>query len=188
MNKLENDKMPKRLTATEKWTDPWFCSLTDNEKLFWLYLLDNCNHAGIWEPNWFMFGVYVRNFTFKAEHFQGRIVDLGVKWFIPKFIDFQYGGIAKLNPENKAHASVLALLEKEGASKGLARGLLAPKDMVMVKDKDTEKEVLHKDKVNNKKPPLKAESTNGFDQFWKAYPKKRARQGAFLAWQKNNPL
>lgn len=136
--------MPKRFTATEKWVDPWFCSLTDNEKLFWVYLLDNCNHAGIWEPNWFMFSVYVKNFVFNAEKFKGRILEVGKKWYIPKFVEFQYG---ILQPGNRAHDSVIAILEKEGASKGLARGLLAPMDMDMVKDKEQEK--IHKDKVKS---------------------------------------
>ena len=91
-----------------------------------------------------MFSVYVKNFKFNSDHFKDRIVVLGKKWHIPKFIEFQYG---TLNPDNRAHASVLSILEKEGASKGLARGLLAPKDMDMVKDKAKDKEVLHKDKV-----------------------------------------
>jgi hypothetical protein len=145
--------MPKRFTATEKWVDPWFCSLTDNEKLFWLYLLDNCNHAGIWEPNWFMFGVYVRNFTYNPQHFENRILELpSKKWYIPKFIVFQYGGVEKLNPENKAHASVLSILEKEGATKPLHSPLLGA--MVMVKDMDKDsylnkkKERLHEDIPN----------------------------------------
>ncbi len=143
--------MPKRFTATEKWTDPWFCGLTDNEKLFWLYLLDNCNHAGIWEPNWFMFGVYVKNFKFNPAHFEGRIFIVGKKWHIPKFIEFQYG---KLNPDNRAHASVISLLEKEGPSKPLTSPLLGAKDMVKVKSSSSLKEELHKDKIIDNKGPV----------------------------------
>jgi len=41
--------MPKRLTATEKWNDPWFCGLNIEDKLFWIYLCDNCDHAGIYK-------------------------------------------------------------------------------------------------------------------------------------------
>lgn len=137
--------MPKRFTATEKWTDPWFCSLTDNEKLFWLYLLDNCNHAGIWEPNWFMFSVYVKNFKFNPDHFKDRIVVIGKKWHIPKFIEFQYG---VLRPDCPAHKSVITLLEKERVSEQLPNPLLRVQDMVKDMDKAKVKVIgeLHKDK------------------------------------------
>lgn len=122
--------MAKRFTATEKWDDPWFDSLSNTNKLFWIYLLDKCNHAGIWQVNWRLVKHHIGTDKIDLKDFKDRILVLSnEKWHIPKFIEFQYG---VLNKDNRAHASVLILLEKEGASKGLARGLLAPKD----KDKD----------------------------------------------------
>ena len=109
--------MAKRFTATDKWDDPWFFSLSDANKLFWLYLLDNCNHAGIWQVNIDLVKFRIKSFIYEPEVFNGRIVELSKeKWFIRKFVDFQYG---ELNPENRAHASVIGLLTKEGAYKGL---------------------------------------------------------------------
>ena len=127
--------MAKRFTATEKWTDPWFCGLSDNNKLFWLFILDNCNHAGIWRVNWFVFGCYVKNFAYNAKLYAGRIFELSKeKWFIPKFVEFQYG---VLNPNNNAHKSVMSILEKEGVNKPLTSP--CPGAMDMVKDMDKAK-------------------------------------------------
>lgn len=124
--------MPKRFTATEKWIDPWFCGLKPIEKLFWIYLLDNCDHAGVWQVNWPLVKFHLGDFELNEEAFNGRIVKLkDDKWHIPKFLSFQYG---ELKPENRMHLSVIHILEKEGAYKGLIRGLIAP--MNMDKDKD----------------------------------------------------
>ena len=126
--------MAKRFTSTEKWIDPWFCELQPLEKLFWVYLLDNCNHAGIWQVNWPLIRFHLGDFEFEPRNFDGRIKVLTEeKWYISKFVEFQYG---ELNPENRAHLSVIHILEKEGACKGLTRGLQGRKDMDMDKDKD----------------------------------------------------
>lgn len=160
--------MPKRLTATEKWIDPWFCGLSDSEKIFWLYLLDNCNHAGIWDPNWFLFKIYVSDFKYIKEHFQERIIELpSKKWFIPKFLLFQYGGMDKLNPENAVHKSVISLLDKEGLYKPLERPLYGPIDNDREKNKD--------------------KADNGFKAFWKAYPKQEGHDAALVAWNAKKP-
>ena len=135
--------MAKRFTATEKWIDPWFCELGALDKLFWVYLLDNCDHAGIWQVNWPLVKFHIKDFVFKKEVFNGRILELKEqKWFIPKFIVFQYG---ELNPENRAHLSVIHILKKEGAYKGLKCPSEGDKDKDMdkdnIKDKDNTTEV-----------------------------------------------
>lgn len=123
--------MANRFTATEKWIDPWFCGLTEKDKLFWIYLVDNCDHAGIWQVNWPLVGFHIKDYVFNETVFKGRIVKLrDDKWFIPKFIEFQYK--TGLNPDNRAHLSVINILKKEGALKGLTRSLQGRKDM----DKD----------------------------------------------------
>jgi hypothetical protein len=115
-------------------------------KLLWLYLLDKCDHAGIFKKNIRLAEFLIGESLPESEidkHFNGRLIKLDSEtWRIPKFIEFQYG---VLNPNNRMHLSVIALLDKEGASKGLARGLLAPKD----KDKNKDK---NKDKVSITRP------------------------------------
>ena len=50
--------MAKRFTATDKWGDPWFCGLSVSDRMFWIYLLDACDHAGIWQVNWPLVSFY----------------------------------------------------------------------------------------------------------------------------------
>jgi len=77
------------------------------------------------------------------EQFTGRIeiISNGDKWFIPDFIDFQYG---ILNFENRAHNSVILILGKYGLIdesnkiKPLTSPLQGAKDKD--KDKDTDKD------------------------------------------------
>lgn len=133
--------MAKRMTATEKWDDPFFFDLTPEMKLLWIYILDKCNHAGIIDYNekvaCFLTGT---NFT-KAqvyEVFKTRLKVLSSgKWFISKFIEFQYG---ELQETNNAHKSVIAILKKEGANEGLTSPLQGDKDKDKDKDKDTDTE------------------------------------------------
>ena len=39
--------MGKRFTATEKWDDPDYLSLSAETKILWQYLCDKCNQAGV---------------------------------------------------------------------------------------------------------------------------------------------
>ena len=39
--------MKKRFTDCDKWRDPWFRRLSVQAKLVWLWLLDNCDNAGV---------------------------------------------------------------------------------------------------------------------------------------------
>jgi hypothetical protein len=40
--------MAKRYTDSEKWKKDFIKTLPAEYKLFWLYLLDECDNAGIW--------------------------------------------------------------------------------------------------------------------------------------------
>jgi hypothetical protein len=170
--------MAKRFTATEKWDDPWFFKLNDKIKLAWIFLLDKCDHAGIWNVNPSLIDFHL-GFVPEVQDFGGRVIELThEKWFIPKFVLFQYG---ELNQENRAHLSVISRLEKEGAYK------LLTSPSQGAKDKDKEKEslslktsVLNAEKREEREP-------RGFADFWLAYPKKRSRGAALKAWRRLNP-
>lgn len=132
--------MPKRFTATEKWDDPWFCGLSEPNKLFWLYLLDRCDHAGIWQVNWPLVNFHIKGEITPAL-FSNRIVVIAPdKWFIPKFINFQYG---KLNPESNVHRSAIAQLSKAG----LHEPFMNPSGRVMDMDKNQDRNPEKKKKV-----------------------------------------
>lgn len=107
--------MAKRFTDTMKWNEDWFLELSTSNKLFWIYVCDNCNHAGIYKLNKRMFELLIGakintdDFltTINAEKDRIILLDNG-KWYITKFIEFQYG--PTLNPNNRVHKSILKLL------------------------------------------------------------------------------
>ena len=138
--------MAKRFTDTAKWRKPFLRSMPAAYKLFWLYICDDCDHAGIWQVDMEVAKIYIGeelDYTKAIEIFAGRVIpfDENTKWFIPSFIEFQYPG--ELNEKNKVHNSVLSTLKKygliQGANKGLVWGLEAPKDKD--KEKDKEKDI-----------------------------------------------
>jgi len=142
--------MSKRLTDTAKWNEPFLRNLKSQYKLFWLYILDECDHAGVWICDFEVASLKIgEKITLKnaKEALQDNIIEIdnGKRLFIPYFIDFQYG---ILNQSNKVHASVLTILEKynlvDANNKPLVWGIISPlqgaKDKDKDKDKDTVKE------------------------------------------------
>lgn len=133
--------MAKRFTDSRKWDDPWFRKLPCQYKAFFIFLIDKCDHAGIWKVDFESAEFHIGEKLNKDEIIKimdGRIIELKEKWFIPKFINFQYqvSSVAELNPENRVHKSVIDLLKKEGAIKGLKSPLQGCKDKDKDKDKD----------------------------------------------------
>jgi len=139
----------KRFTETGKWKKKWIRELSPEMKLFWFYLLDNCDHAGIWEVDIKLAAFQIEVELDESEilnTFNRKIVPFKPgKWFVPKFIVYQYG---ELNKSNRAHLSVIKILTKYGLYKGLnevEQG--AYKILEGAKDKDKDKEL---DKVKDK--------------------------------------
>lgn len=88
--------MSKRLHDTEIWKKPWFNDLEDRMKLFWFYILSDCDAAGIWTANWKIAEAYLGKLPPPprlVEIFKNQILVLngGTYWFIRDFIRFQYG-------------------------------------------------------------------------------------------------
>jgi hypothetical protein len=86
--------MAKRFTDSTKWNDDWFSNLKNDEKLAWIYILDTCDHAGIWKKNLRLLNFQIgSNFVDDDLHiiFAGKFIEINDKWFIPNFIKFQYG-------------------------------------------------------------------------------------------------
>ena len=111
--------MAKRFTDTEKFSKPFMRGMAAKYKLFWLYILDNCDNAGVWEAELdvaeIRLGVSLS--TDEALHCFGSkilLLDNGSKWFIPTFILFQYGPV--LNISNNAHKGVIKKLNARGIS------------------------------------------------------------------------
>jgi hypothetical protein len=86
--------MAKRMSDSTKWSDGWFGNLPMDMKLVWLYILDMCDHAGVYKVNHNL--LKFQTGTDKTEeqilkYLKDRVylVD-SEKWFIPKFITYQY--------------------------------------------------------------------------------------------------
>jgi hypothetical protein len=138
------------MTATEKWDDPFFFELCPEHKLVWIYLLDKCNHAGVIEFNEkmasFIIGFNVsKDSILNAFSAKIKVLESG-KWFIKKFIDFQYG---ELTETNNTHKSVINILKKEGAYEGLNSPLQGDKDKDKDKDKEKDKDNTGEIELNN---------------------------------------
>jgi len=106
--------MAKRFTDTDKWKKGFIRNLPAKFKLLWLYILDDCNHAGIWDTDFEVASIRIGSKINEKEAVkvfaeQIKIFDKGNKWFIPKFIDFQYG---TLNENSRPHQAVIKLLDK----------------------------------------------------------------------------
>ena len=129
--------MAKRMTDTDKWKKRFVRELSPQHKLLWFYILDDCNHAGIWEVDLEVASIRV-GFDLSHNHlpssFGEKVIsfDNGDKWFIPEFIDFQYG---ELNPNSNVHKSVIALLDKYNLE-GYLKGSQGVQSTLNNKDKD----------------------------------------------------
>jgi len=148
--------MAKRFTDTDKWKKPFIRGLQGAYKLLWLYICDDCDHAGIWQVDFDVAQIRIGekiDIQDAIKSFGDKIVifDNGNKWFIPSFIEFQYP--SGLNPENRAHNSIIVLLEKylllnKEQNKPLGSTSKGAMDMDkdMVKDMDKVKEENSKEK------------------------------------------
>jgi coenzyme F420-reducing hydrogenase delta subunit len=105
--------MAQRFTDSNKWLDNWFSNLPNDYKLVWLYLLDTCDNAGIFQIN-----IRLLNFNCSTniteaellETFKGRVTKFDTdKCIINKFCIFQYG-TDFLNSKNKAVVSAIKKL------------------------------------------------------------------------------
>ncbi len=113
--------MAKRLTDTDIWNQDWFIDLSRDHKIFWMFLKDDCDYAGVWSPNISIFKkvhkirLELKEALEALNQEKERVIVLkNGKWFLRQFIFFQYGGT--LNPKNGVHRQVLGILCKNGVS------------------------------------------------------------------------
>lgn len=114
--------MGKRLTLTEKWDDPWFMALPMPHKILWVYICDRCDNAGVWQINEMLLRVHVGEVSLADAlvAFAGRVRPIadGRKWYLTKFLGFQYPG--GLNPKTPPHRQVIQLLSAHGLETEMA--------------------------------------------------------------------
>ena len=142
--------MAKRFIDTKIWDKAWFRKLTSKNKLLWIYILTKCDHAGIWDSDWeaaeFFIGEKV-SFEELPKQIQDKMqyIKGDDQYFIPAFIEFQYG---TLRENSKPHLSVIKRLNEKSLLNSYQRVYNTPKD------KEKEKEQ-YKDKIKYKKKDKK---------------------------------
>jgi hypothetical protein len=200
--KQQRLQMSKRFTETEKWRDSWFCDLTTNEKLGYIYILDNCDSTGVWDANTklaeFSIGAKLK-WNDLAEKMGHRVFKLkDGKWLVTRFIGFQYG---KLTPDCRPHLPILRLVEKHKASgfpsdlqslintlcnrvsnrvSDTAQDKEQDKDQEQDQEKDQEQEL----ELEAEKQAASDSSAITPEQIYSAYPRRTKRPDALRAIEK----
>jgi len=165
--------MAKRFTDTEKWKKKFIRGLNAPYKLLWFYILDDCDHAGIWHTDFE---------TLAEVEFKNQIVsfDDNEKWFIPSFIRFQYG---ELNENNRAHNSVIQILKRYDLLKYLNDDVKHHVSIIKDakdkdKDKDKAKDIETRKKIFSSKVIIEAQDKyhrdmiNEFIEYWAEHGEK----------------
>lgn len=139
--------MAKRFIETQIFEKELLSTLEAPYKLLFFYYITKCDHAGILDHHALRLASFILDHSYTVaevdEAFNGKLVTIGKKWFMPSFVEFQYG---KLNEANRAHNSVIKLLEKHSICsnslqfKPLISTLQGAKDMDKVKDMDKAKD------------------------------------------------
>lgn len=151
-------------------------------KLFWDFLYHDCDHSGIWIVDIDIAQTYIGKdmvisekvaLEFFNDEEEERIVVLpgGKKWFIPSFIEFQYG---HLSEKNKAHNSTILTLKKLNLidkDLKIVKTLKPPSSPLqgakeMVKEKEMEM-----DKEKEQDPPSELLAPQMVQAFKSVYPK-----------------
>lgn len=102
----------KRFTETTKWSNSWFRRLSPSQKLFWLWLCDNCDHSGVVDVDFEVASLQVgspvsEDFLQKMGE-RVKLLEDGKLLLVP-FVHFQWG---ELNKNCRPHLKVMELLKK----------------------------------------------------------------------------
>lgn len=107
--------MAKRFIDTGLFDDPWFMDLSNDGKLFWVYCITKCDHAGIIEINRRLaeFQTGINSLLTVIEELGNRLLRIDDRlFFIPKFLEFQYPGFP--NSKVRQQQSAVSILTKYG--------------------------------------------------------------------------
>ncbi len=109
--------MTLRFTDTIKWQNDWFSSLSNDDKIIWLYILDNCTFTGRWPRNFRLLNFNCNTNIDQARFeklFEGRVFysEHGDFYFIPEFIKQQNPkGLTMLPMAKKPRPAILSTIK-----------------------------------------------------------------------------
>src|SRR3989304_6632088 len=108
--------MALRFLNTDYFKHPYISTLQAPYKMLYIFIMCDCDNAGIWNPSFEISSIYLGQKVDKktAEKvFNGKFIELeNGQWFFPDFIQHQYP--KGLQPKNPAHSKIiekLALLD-----------------------------------------------------------------------------
>jgi hypothetical protein len=107
--------MAKRFISTELFDDEWFCNLSKDSKLFFIYFITKCDHAGILRFNkrLFEFQTGINSFDTLIKDFTNSLITVKENvYFMPKYLKFQYPDFPKSNVRQQD--SAISILKSFG--------------------------------------------------------------------------
>uniref|UniRef100_A0A6M3XPJ6 Uncharacterized protein n=1 Tax=viral metagenome TaxID=1070528 RepID=A0A6M3XPJ6_9ZZZZ len=138
--------MAKRFSETKIWEDIWYQDLPIEWKMFWKYICDKCDEAGIWKVNKSLaeFQLKVPIKWEEAEQYlnngKQRIKFCNSFWVIKDFVSFQYGEKV-LTSEHPFHKKIREMLDR-----------VSHRVSYRVKEKEKEKVIYNKGVVKGENP------------------------------------
>lgn len=112
VNELDFITMAKRFIDTGLFDDEWFSELDNECKIFWIYYLTKCDHAGLLKYNKKLieFQTGVKSLERVIEQLGNRLVRVTeVLLYCPKFIEYQYPGFPKSGVKQQESAIKLLI-------------------------------------------------------------------------------
>ena len=178
--------MAKRFIDSDIFADPWFSDLTPAEKCFWIFILTNCDHAGIWKRNFKMASFLIRTkitdeekLIEKMNQDKMRMIRVNGDYFVPDYIKFQYG---HLNPNVKLHQSVINILTQKNIWDEdkccLTVGEELPNTYQRVTKELGKSSATLKDKDKDITSNIYIYNTRDFEKIWELYPRKDGKKEA----------
>jgi len=136
--------MSKRFIDTCLFDDPWFMDLSKDGKIFFIYFITKCDHAGIFTLNEKLckFNTGIKDISTVIKEFGNRIQRVNSHYyFMRKFVEFQYP--RGLSDTVSAQRGVIAILNKFGLwdSENLTVSKELPNSYLTVQDKDKDKDI-----------------------------------------------
>lgn len=162
--------MAKRFTDSNRWKkQAWLKQLDPYYKLAWVYISDECDHAGIWKIDVVDLKEYTGIPDFNLTEFieacnkdydkltgeeitreRLKIVDDKYLW-ITGFMTFQYGGKNEQLPKNNIVLSAIENLESLSLlNKAISKGFINPSERLSEHLQKGSARVKDKDKVKDK--------------------------------------
>lgn len=150
--------MAKRFTDTEKWKDDWYISLSNDNKVVWQWLIDNCSIAGVCKPSIGLLNMMCQvKYTEDQliQEMDGRVISHGRIWFVPKFLKFQYSTLLSNKPaivsvvKELFNYGLIDLIPKSFGNDYQIISESFQNHLIMIKDKDKDSNDLLSKTIKN---------------------------------------